>query len=1785
MATCDKDDQSATLQGPGEPQRPEELHRRASSQRSCFHGVELWPELLWEDWELGREFTKTLFLKNIHSKLQKLQFRPPTSKYFTTLLPQIIILSPGTSFSMPVTFRPHEKCHYEDSIEFQDKDGCFQVSLRATVPCHALEVPESVLLPLCAVQHSSRITFLFKNVSMLQTSFQWECDAPFQLIPEHGLLKPRQECCVTVVFRPQEALVYQCEACCRFGDEREEAGSRCTVLLQGLAKYPFLQVRSPNREEGEEQDIPALHFGSVAVGCSVQKHFDILNPCPVTASFSLSQLREEKLLLGSEFSCNVTSGEVAPGASLRVKVTYAPFIVDTVSVDYLSINCPGTLSKSQLKVTGKCIGPIVTLSSSVVDFGCVEQGQEVLRTLELINSSPARAVYQWDLDCSGHSIFSIHPAEGTLHPHSCTLLKVFYRATQPIVHYRRVACLVLHGDPTFLDIIGTCHSELQQPTILRPRHLVLYHLHQCYGLTQYPPDLLRTMLQEGMVHLDQNGALYRPEQESGQGPDSATAIESTPMEEYFQACSGRIAPLSHSSSYSSSPHITVEPAELLFYRRSSFLSSSSSSSQSVSITNHTKGKLSLVWTTAPDSPFSVSPSSSQLGPLKSTSFRVIYTPMQLNTFHGAQLECFAVYKALQDCHEAEEWMLCPPWCVTVRVIGHSFQLGKEHFIPHCHVQHPQVIFPVLSVPSYRTVLFQNNGDLPLAFHLDLDWALNLSSPATPVCVAPSCGLIRPGEHQILTLRTTPSEESPKKGFNLSFQLNAAKHVQELTVFNVAEKPCVSFEGDGCLYFPPTSVGSQSQCSLRIKNLSHLPLRFQWKLPEQDEKLISVEPDSGQLQASESAVQSWFFSPLEEMMYTLKPNLTFWPIQTSGYEKSYLPLNVIGQGCKGSLQAENEVIELGQMLVGSCRSFEVQLVNSSLCTISFCLSVQQTLLDKELLLDLDTEPNALKLDIARGTIVSHSRILLQSTVIPQRRACYQWTISYQTQSASGSVFSSPQRVCDVRGEGVFPTLQVTDAHSGGSVDGLSKVQLWNLFSLDGLNEHLFAIPSPLELTYRTLTKRSLHRGSPIFTTTMLDFNFSAAPLGSEPSTVLLMFDNTGPITVHWAFLFPEDQPIELEYWAEMLESSSAELHQMRIQDNNLFGISPRSGTLLPGQQRAVHFSYRHDFTGADRLPVLLKLSHGREILLNFLGTTVERNRPYLHFPSSRHVFTPIAIGGFSPPRQAYELYNGGAVPACYEVDTAPLRQLQTDNFNHPVLDCLNPRGEVPPGKTAMLEWVFSPLEAKIYKVDVSIHIQEGESMLMTFEGCGFDSRATGFSAPLHFHDTQQNVPRLQKVPSPGQVVLLSEERMSLGDIPVGSCPTRILFLTNVSHTDTIHYSWELPKLDNQQVVQVKPDHGSLCPGESALCVLKLTSSGLPALYQLNPICQVTLAAALSHYHDALCHWEEERERQQHEFTLTETDFREGVRTLPPIRAKSSNAMLGGTCVRPTQAEQRAQRESATAWRRPEPPRPALLHLGVTARSHGLLDYQIHFLDQLDKFYLQRSFQSKSPSQASTSSRTMPPAGLPPLIHGPERDILTHTFTSLLMSLLNDPTFHQSLASGASELPPCFKQLRESLPSSPFTPPSPTSSTSSSHQILQSSSAPLFPSRQLSSGGADTGLREQCHMLGRAESAGQLISSRPPTPQKPCQQRTQETPHTQNPTPTQNTHPTWEMCQYTHKDHVQRRVKESIRRCAEFSDICEEVLLNTLQNLMMEAFLGEMVLSSQPSTISLPPVSKQ
>ena len=65
---------------------------------------------------------------------------------------------------------------------------------------------------------------------------------------------------------------------------------------------------------------------------------------------------------------------------------------------------------------------------------------------------------------------------------------------------------------------------------------------------------------------------------------------------------------------------------------------------------------------------------------------------------------------------------------------------------------------------------------------------------------------------------------------------------------------------------------------------------------------------------------------------------------------------------------------------------------------------------------------------------------------------------------------------------------------------------------------------------------------------------------------------------------------------------------------------------------------------------------------------------------------------------------------YEVDTAPLAVLASDNYLVPVLQCLASQGEVPPRGTASLPFIFSPLEARRYSVSPLMHTEGRVALL-------------------------------------------------------------------------------------------------------------------------------------------------------------------------------------------------------------------------------------------------------------------------------------------------------------------------------------------------------------------------------------------------------------------------------------------------------------------------------------------
>ncbi len=82
--------------------------------------------------------------------------RLPKTRYFSTLFPKTICLSPGTTFVLPVTFRPLDRIRYEDYIEFNQIEfgKVFRIPLTAELPQFKIVFENDLNIGSCAVNEN-----------------------------------------------------------------------------------------------------------------------------------------------------------------------------------------------------------------------------------------------------------------------------------------------------------------------------------------------------------------------------------------------------------------------------------------------------------------------------------------------------------------------------------------------------------------------------------------------------------------------------------------------------------------------------------------------------------------------------------------------------------------------------------------------------------------------------------------------------------------------------------------------------------------------------------------------------------------------------------------------------------------------------------------------------------------------------------------------------------------------------------------------------------------------------------------------------------------------------------------------------------------------------------------------------------------------------------------------------------------------------------------------------------------------------------------------------------------------------------------------------------------------------------------------------------------------------------------------------------------------------------------------------------------------------------------------
>jgi hypothetical protein len=445
-------------------------------------------------------------------------------------------------------------------------------------------------------------------------------------------------------------------------------------------------------------------------------------------------------------------------------------------------------------------------------------GNAEVRVLFLKNGTDKETSFYVVVD--EESVFEVEPKMGRIPALSQGVpIKLRFAPQRPINYCRRVTILIEDALPLFYDVMGTGYIRAkgeikeQRPAPLRFAHIMAYRNRALNGVGHLSPDELDDLYErrEGPAEFFAQVGL------AGTRATSVAAIQN-PLTRTGDTSRVTVAAAHEFFLEPTDPaccDITINRVGMDFgytpYATTSRV-------QTVTMTNHTNGKVSVVWqlptthgagaekstlATRPnafDPPpppskapaFQIEPNDAEIAPGKSLTFNVTFQPVQSNRNYFSELEAFVFFKNQRTFRLVNDATASPPWCLVLSAGGHTFASGqllaKAKFTGG-NIKNGKLVFPCCYAGEacYQTVVVRNTSNLPSTFRLETGWdggngggqgphdSLQLAGSDDEVfTVKPSCGEIAAEGFVLVCIRFAPKSAGVKHSQLLRCTVNGAR---------------------------------------------------------------------------------------------------------------------------------------------------------------------------------------------------------------------------------------------------------------------------------------------------------------------------------------------------------------------------------------------------------------------------------------------------------------------------------------------------------------------------------------------------------------------------------------------------------------------------------------------------------------------------------------------------------------------------------------------------------------------------------------------------------------------------------------------------------------------------------------------------------------------------------------------------------------------------------------------------------------------------------------------------
>jgi cilia- and flagella-associated protein 65 len=754
------------------------------------------------------------------------------------------------------------------------------------------------------------------------------------------------------------------------------------IKLSAIGKYAYICLSDAE-----------VHYGEVLSGTPVhktKKDIVLRNNSVVPAEFSC--IRHEKDV-DEVFDISPRSGIIPPHSEIQIFVHYHALAMGCYSNDQYTFKTPGNCYTT-LVVTGTSMPPVVSLRKETgrpiednlsgspnnsLNFRDIEIGFSSTRLFYLRNNS-ARDTH-FSIDGDEESVFRMQPRQGRIPAGSEIAVKLLFQPKLPINYYKRFFILISDALPLFYDCMGTgfirAKGEIKEirPAPLRHAHIQAYRNRKVRGLLDpYNPEGI-----SGALNPDEMDMIVKhhgmSEMFARVGPDGTRAFSVTshgqPLTRSGEA--SRVDTAVAQELFIDDIDPSVQDITLSFTNVDFGFCGIGMTSEAkyVTITNRTRGKVMLNWVIprvrgAPESEiedtlsvvspsktsnaqsavdffapaFVVTPSVEDISPSGSVRFKITFNPKQSNRNYVSDIECFVYFKNQRTFRLTNDSTLTPPWCLSVRSIGHTFATGQllaSGSLVSGAIRAGKLIFPCTYIGGeiFQTVMLRNTSNLPAIFKFELGWEDGRASGTQQefsTCtdgvfsVKPVAGEVEAENFVLVCIRFTPDREGkctqllrtifngstgPKLLLEATGGLPCLRFVdidEAVTTVSAVMPPrtdsayarlrtTTATSGldlalipggqsvnkgipngfQGLFYMAPTSVGLTTTKKFTIKNTSRLPLKFICALGDIPDDSFTVYPMSGFLRGNMSVQLTFTFTPKVAQEYVYKLKVKSFPV--------------------------------------------------------------------------------------------------------------------------------------------------------------------------------------------------------------------------------------------------------------------------------------------------------------------------------------------------------------------------------------------------------------------------------------------------------------------------------------------------------------------------------------------------------------------------------------------------------------------------------------------------------------------------------------------------------------------------------------------------------------------------------------------------------------------------------------------------------------------------------------------------------------------------------------------